>query len=567
MIIENGDVKHLCRSAIIAVSTPLIVKPGVVCPEGTAVQINSPTIVENGPEAIISRYQSHQATIASFSKDGNLEVNVTESEYLLKTAKNRPSKLGLMMVGWGGNNGSTLTAALLANKHGLTWQTRRGRQEANFYGSLVMSSTVPIGYSHELGRDICVPLCDLLPILHPNDLVIGGWDISNANLAEAAKRACVLEPDLIRQIEGDLSKLHPLPSVYYSDFIAGNQAERANNLIPGTREEQLQVLREHIRSFKAANHIDQVIVLWTANTERFSRLISGVHDSSNALLAAIRENHSEVSPSTLFAVAAILEGCPFINGSPQNTLVPGLIELASVRGIPVAGDDFKSGQTKVKSVLTDFLIQSGIKPISIVSYNHLGNNDGRNLAEKAQFESKRVTKSGVVHDMVLSNPVLYPPVSCGHSKAVDVEPEGPDHVIVIEYVPAVGDCKRAMDEYESEIFMGGRNTLAIHNSCEDSLLAAPIMLDLVLLMELFGRIQVARVPTGLKAIDCPFESLHPVMGLLSFLLKAPVVPSHAPVVNALMKQRRAIETILKAAIGLPPTDDLALEHRLTVQSQ
>lgn len=217
----------------------------------------------------------------------------------------------------------------------------------------------------------------------------------------------------------------------------------------------------------------------------------------------------------------------------------------------------------MKSVLTDFLVSSGIKPVSIVSYNHLGNNDGKNLAEEAQFKSKEISKSSVVDDIIASNPLLYP------LEKGQTSPKNPDHVIIIEYVPAVGDSKRAMDEYESEIFMGGRSTISIHNVCEDSLLAAPLMLDLVLMTQFLSKIRIARI----SSTDCAdstnstptshsFQSFHPILSILSFLLKAPLVPKHAPIVNALMKQRKSIEGLLRACIGLPVIDDLVLEQRL-----
>jgi len=260
-------------------------------------------------------------------------------------------------------------------------------------------------------------------------------------------------------------------------------------------------------------------------------------------MASIEKNESEISPSTLFAVASILEGHTYINGSPQNTFVPGVIELAEARKVFIGGDDFKTGQTKMKSVMVDWLIAAGIKPTSIVSYNHLGNNDGKNLSAPKQFRSKEVSKSNVVDDMVASNPILYE------------EGEHPDHVIVIKYVPYVGDSKRAMDEYTSEIFMHGRNTISMHNTCEDSLLAAPIILDLLILSELISRITY-------KTGDMEeYERFHPILSVLSYLLKAPLVPSGAPVVNALFKQRACIENILKACVGLPPENDMGLEHR------
>lgn len=135
-----------------------------------------------------------------------------------------------------------------------------------------------------------------------------------------------------------------------------------------------------------------MIVLWTANTERFSTVGSGLNETAAELEASLIANHSEISPSTIFAMASIAEGCTYINGSPQNTFVPGVVELAEVNGVFIAGDDFKSGQTKLKSVLVDFLVSAGIKPVSIVSYNHLGNNDGKNLSSPLQFRSKEVNK-------------------------------------------------------------------------------------------------------------------------------------------------------------------------------
>jgi len=305
----------------------------------------------------------------------------------------------------------------------------------------------------------------------------------------------------------------------------------------------LEILRQNIRQFKADKKVDTCIVLWTANTERFADIQEGVNDTADNLLAAVNADEEEISPSTLFCIASILEKCPYINGSPQNTFVPGCVELAQREGVYIGGDDFKSGQTKMKSVLVDFLVSSGIKPVSIVSYNHLGNNDGKNLSAPKQFRSKEISKSNVVDDMVLSNGCLYK------------EGEHPDHVIVIKYVPYVGDSKRAMDEYTSEIFMHGRNTVAMHNTCEDSLLAAPVILDLVILTELVTRIQYKT-----EGMD-DFEHFHPILSVLSYLLKAPLVPSGAPVVNALFKQRACIENIMKACIGLAPENDMGLEHR------
>jgi myo-inositol-1-phosphate synthase len=255
-----------------------------------------------------------------------------------------------------------------------------------------------------------------------------------------------------------------------------------------------------ISEFKVNNGLDKVIVLWTANTERYADIIEGVNDTDDNLLKAIKEGHEEVSPSTMFAVACILENAPFINGSPQNTFVPGAIKLAEKYGAYIGGDDFKSGQTKMKSALVDFLINAGIKLTSIASYNHLGNNDGKNLSSQKQFRSKEISKSNVVDDMVAANSVLY-----GKN-------EHPDHCVVIKYMPSVGDNKRALDEYYAEIFMGGHQTISLFNVCEDSLLASPLIIDLVVIAEMMTRITW-------KVEGEDYKGFHSVLSILSYMLK------------------------------------------------
>ncbi|KAG0581375.1 hypothetical protein M758_4G270700 [Ceratodon purpureus] len=450
-------------------------------------------------------------------------------------------KLGMMLVGWGGNNGSTLTAGILANKEGISWVTKDGVQHANYFGSLTQASTCRVGSFR--GEEIHVPFKSILPMVDPNDLVIGGWDISNMNLADAMDRARVLDIDLQKQLRPLMQDMVPMPGIYDPDFIAANQESRANNLIKGTKKEQMERIIQDIRTFKAQNKVDKIVVLWTANTERYSDVIVGLNDTKDNLFASLEKGEKEISPSTLFALACIHEQVPFINGSPQNTFVPGVIEYAVEKNSLIGGDDFKSGQTKMKSVLVDFLVGAGIKPTSIVSYNHLGNNDGMNLSAPQTFRSKEISKSNVVDDMVASNSILYAPG------------EHPDHVIVIKYVPYVGDSKRAMDEYTSEIFMGGRNTIVMHNTCEDSLLAAPLILDLVLLAELCTRIQFKE--DGEEKL----HSFHPVATLLSYLTKAPLVPAGTPVVNALAKQRAMLENIMRACIGLSPDNNMMLEYK------
>ena len=505
--------------------------------------VTSPNVVYTDSE-IRSKY-TYRTTLVNRGDDGKYVATPQETIYDFKVDRKVP-KLGVMLVGWGGNNGSTVTAGIIANRRGLVWDTREGPRAANYYGSVIMGSTMKLGTDAKTRKDVNIPFHDVLPMVHPNDIVIGGWDISKLNLAESMGRAQVLEPTLKAQVRKEMAEMVPLPSIYYPDFIAANQEDRADNLIPGSKAcmAHVEQIRKDIRDFKAANGLDKVIVQWTANTERFADILEGVNDTAENLLKAIEAGHEEVSPSTVFAVACILEGAPFINGSPQNTFVPGAIDLAEKHNAFIGGDDFKSGQTKMKSALVDFLISAGIKLTSIASYNHLGNNDGKNLSSQKQFRSKEISKSNVVDDMVEANSVLYK------------EGEHPNHTVIIKYMPAVGDNKRALDEYYAEIFMGGHQTISIFNVCEDSLLASPLIIDLVLVTEMMTRLQWRA--NG----DSEFKNFHSVLSILSYMLKAPLTPPGTPVVNALAKQRGALTNIFRACVGLEPESDMNLEHKL-----
>lgn len=504
-----------------------------------------PVIVNNDKvdytEEYITAKYDHVVTEASVV-DGNIHVTPMSTPIELRTERKVP-KVGMMLVGLGGNNGTTVLGGILANRHKMTWSDKEGVHNSDYFGSLTQASTLDIGTDPETGTAMNIPFNSIVPMVHPNDLVVGGWDISSMNMSDAMKRSKVFDYDLQRQLAPLLEEIVPLPSVYYPDFIAANQGSRATNVIPGEDKwAHVEQLRKDIRTFKKEKGVDKVVVLWTANTERYADIISGMNDTADSLLQAIKESHSEISPSTIFAVACILEGATYINGSPQNTFVPGVMELAERHRSFIAGDDFKSGQTKYKSVLVDFLVSSGIKPVSIVSYNHLGNNDGKNLSAPKQFRSKEISKSNVVDDMVGSNPILYE------------EDEHPDHCVVIKYVPAVGDSKRAMDEYTSKIFMNGTNTIVCHNTCEDSLLASPLIIDLVILAEMFERITYKTAKTD------GFEPFLPVLSQLGFLIKAPLTNPDEPVVNALFKQRALLENLFRACNGLPAQHNLALQH-------
>lgn len=220
-------------------------------PNGTAavndlVRVNSPNVVYTDSE-ILSKYM-YRTTMVTTGSDGKLVATPHETVYDFKVDRKVP-KVGVMLVGWGGNNGSTVTAGIIANRHGLVWETREGLRAANYYGSVVMGSTMKLGTDTRTLKDVNIPFHSVLPMVHPNDLVIGGWDISSMNIADAMDRAAVLEPTLKAQVRKEMADMVPLPSIYYPDFIAANQEDRADNLIPGSKAclAHVEQIRKDIR--------------------------------------------------------------------------------------------------------------------------------------------------------------------------------------------------------------------------------------------------------------------------------------------------------------------------------
>lgn len=518
------------------------------------IQFNSTKSVKKD-NALYTKF-TYENSVVKKNEVGTFDVTPTSIDYEFKVDL-EVKKTGLMLVGFGGNNGTTLLASVLANKHNISFENKEGVIKPNYYGSVTQSSTIKLGVDAE-GNDVYAPFNSILPFVNPNDLVVGGWDISKLNIGDAMKRAKVLDTDLQKQIYPHVKDITPLKSVYYPDFIALNQKDRADNvsnvdadgkLTTKQKWADVEKVRKDIADFKKANGLDKVIVLWTANTERYADVADGVNDTASNLIQSIKDNHDEIAPSTVFAVACILDGIPYINGSPQNTFVPGVIELAEKYKSFIGGDDFKSGQTKIKSVLAQFLVDAGIRPVSIASYNHLGNNDGYNLSAPKQFRSKEISKSSVVDDIIESNEILYN----------DEKGKKIDHCIVIKYLPAVGDSKVAMDEYYSELMLGGHNKISIHNVCEDSLLATPLIIDLVVMAEFFSRVSYRRED---GAED--YEDFYAVLTLLSYWLKAPLSKPGFKVINGLNKQRLAIENLLRLLVGLPVNNELRFEERLVL---
>lgn len=440
-------------------------------------------------------------------------------------------RLGVMVVGLAGNNGSTLYAAVESYKRKLQWECRRGAQETRILGSISQYGDIPIGLDDK-GGFVYRPVSDMCSLVDIGDIVVGGWDITKCDMKQAMRNAAVLPFGVQGQLS-DLKSMLPLPGVFYPGFIANNQTERANHTLPGSAAcpSHLNELRRHIRHFKVTNGLRNVVVLWSGSTERMVKERSGIHDSWDNMSAAIERGSKSISPSMMYAAASLQEKCTFLNCSSQNTLVPALVELAEMNDVHTGGRDLKSGQTKLKSAMSDFLLSSGFRMRSVVSYNHLGNNDGRNLVGAPQLRAKTKSKSDVLSDMVATAPSLY---SAG---------EMPDHDVVIRYVPHVRDNKRAFDEYVSEVAMGDETTMTVCTICPDSLLALGVMVDLVLFSDWISRIRY-RKEGGTESVRV-FRKLGP----LSLFFKTGLDTGGT---TRFSQQRDILASLILATHGLPP---------------
>jgi myo-inositol-1-phosphate synthase len=471
-------------------------------------------------------------------ENGNFNVKEKNIKVQVKNY-DKDKKLGIMIVGIGGNNGSTLTASLLAYNKGLTWENKNGEHSVKWLGSISQYGSINLGYNKDDGKVISKLMKNMVSLRNPEDIVISGWDICEDDLYKACKKNKVIDPSLINQLKEELQNIIPIKSIFYHGFIATNQNINCNNAkTSGNKLNDLNSIKYDIEKFKDENNVEKVIVIWAGSTEK---MIDIEYESQEILFESIVNNSSLISPSMIFAIATILSGNIFMNTSPQNTINKAILKLAEEHNTYVGGSDLKSGQTKLKSVLVDFLASSSIKPLSIVSYNHLGNNDGLNLSEPLQFQSKEITKRNVIDDVIDENPQLF-------------EGKKPDHEVIIKYVPAVGDSKRAIDEYYSELMLDGKNIMSIYNLCEDSLLAVPLLLDISIFSEFFSRITFILE-------DGTEKKFSSNLSLLSFFFKSPIDDDKQPIINSFFKQRNAISNFIKVCCGLPIDDFLNLHTR------
>jgi myo-inositol-1-phosphate synthase len=332
---------------------------------------------------------------------------------------------------------------------------------------------------------------DLVPLAQLNDVVFGGWDLFPENAYEAAKHAQVLEKELVEKLKEPLSKIKPMPAVFDREFVKrldGPNVKKGKNKL-----DLAEQLRADIRNFMKENGCDRAVMVWCASTEVYTPA-SAVHQSLKSFEEGLRNNDPAISPSQIYTYAALKEHVPYANGSPNVSVeMPCLQELALEMNTPICGSDFKTGQTLMKTVVAPGLRNRLLGVSGWYSTNILGNRDGEVLDDPGSFKSKEVSKSGVLGDIF--NAERYPDLY------KDIH-----HVVRINYYPPRGDNKEGWDNIDIFGWLGYPMQIKINFLCRDSILAAPIVLDLALFMDLAGR-------AGLRGIQ----------EWLSFYFKAPVV--------------------------------------------
>ena len=386
-------------------------------------------------------------------------------------------KLGVMVVGLGAVTTTFMTGVLM---------TRKGL--AKPVGSMTQYDRMRVGQGADkkyLRYNEIVPIADL------NDIEFAAWDVYPANAYESAIHAEVLKEKDIEPVRDELEAIKPLKAAFDPSYAARLHGD---NVKTGTRWELVEQLREDIRNFKAEKNLDRVVVLWAASTEVYVPVDENIHYTLEALEAAMKADDREhIAPSMCYAYAALTEGAPFIMGAPNTTVdIPAMWELAEKTNMPIAGKDFKTGQTLVKSGFAPII---GVRCLGLAGWfstNILGNRDGLVLDEPANFRTKEVSKLSTLESILVpeKQPDLYTDYY---------------HKVRINYYPPRNDNKEGWDNIDIFGWMGYPMQIKINFLCRDSILAAPLCLDLVLLSDLAAR--------------C---GRHGIQSFLSFFLKSPM---------------------------------------------
>jgi len=367
-------------------------------------------------------------------------------------------KLGILLVGLGAVS-TTLVAGVEAIKRGISQPV----------GSLTQMGTIRLGKR----TDNKVPkIKDFVPIAALDDIVFGAWDIFHDNAFEAAMNAGVLEKDLLNQVSEQLASLKPMSAVFEQNYvkrITGENVKEGKN-----KMELAEQLIEDIARFKSENGCDRLVMVWAASTEIYVEE-SEVHTSIEALEKAMYDSDPRIAPSMIYAYAAIKSGVPFANGAPNLTVdIPALTALAEQHNVPICGKDFKTGQTLMKTILAPGLKSRMLGLDGWYSTNILGNRDGEVLDDPENFKSKEVSKLSVLEHIF--QPEVYPDLYGDFS-----------HVVRINYYPPRGDNKEGWDNIDIFGWLGYKMQIKIDFLCRDSILAAPLALDLALFMDLAQR--------------------------------------------------------------------------------
>ena len=411
-------------------------------------------------------------------------------------------KLGVLVVGVGGAVATTMITGTLAARKGL----------AKPIGSVAEMATMRM----QDGKEHLIK--DIVPLANLNDIVFGGWDIFEDNAYEAAIYAEVLKEKDLNLVKDELEAIKPMPAAFDHHF-----AKRLNGTYIkdiSSRWEMVEQLRQDIRDFKAANCCERVVVLWAASTEIFVSL-SEEHMTLAGLEKAMKANNTAViAPSMCYAYAAIAEGAPFVMGAPNLCVdMPAMWEFAKQKQVPIVGKDFKSGQTLMKTVLAPMFKTRMLGVSGWFSTNILGNRDGEVLDQPENFKTKEVSKLSVLDNIL--EPEKYPDLYG------DIY-----HKVRINYYPPRKDNKEAWDNIDIFGWMEYPMEIKVNFLCRDSILAAPIALDLVMFSDL-----------ALRA------GMYGIQSWLSFFCKSPMHDADHEPVHDLFQQWRMLKLAIREMVG------------------
>jgi myo-inositol-1-phosphate synthase len=392
-------------------------------------------------------------------------------------------------------------------------------------GSLTQMGTIRLGKRTEKR---CPRIKEFVPLADLKDIEFGGWDIFEDNAYVAACKAGVLDRTLLDQLRPELEQIRPMPAVFEQNYV---KRLTGTNVKQGkTKMDLADQVREDIRTFKARRNLARVVMTWCGSTEIYVEP-GPVHQSLEAFEQGLKENHPGIAPSMIYAYAALAEGVPYANGAPNLTLdIPALQQLAKKNKVPICGKDLKTGQTLMKSILAPGFKARMLGMSGWFSSNILGNRDGEVLEDPESFKSKEVSKLGLL-DFILQ-PELYPDLY-GNLY----------HKVRIHYYPPRGDNKEGWDNIDIFGWLGYPMEIKVDFLCRDSILAAPLVLDLALFLDLAAR-------SGLSGIQ----------EWLSFYFKSPMVAPGLYPEHDLFIQLKKLKNTLRHLKGEELITHLGLEY-------